>query len=138
MPRFGARIFIMSLSAAKCRTVSVIGHRRHQKGCAGAIRVRAGADRSRIVSHKDRPRGSGDGPLRPRTVTAAGTVAAATTLLKLLAEPGVPPSVRARAADSIFNDSAKAIEIEDVEARVTELEKSAEVQRQRRQARETA
>src|SRR5690242_14988069 len=51
-----------------------------------------------------------------------GTTAAATTLLKLLVEPGVPPSVRARAADSIFNHAAKAIEIEDIEARVSELE----------------
>src|SRR5258708_39067252 len=51
-----------------------------------------------------------------------GTAAAATTLLKLLIQPGTPASVRARVADSIFNHAAKAIEIEDIEARVTELE----------------
>ena len=54
-----------------------------------------------------------------------GTSAAATTLLKLLIEPGTPASVRARVADSIFNHAAKAIEIEDIEARVAELERIA-------------
>jgi hypothetical protein len=54
-----------------------------------------------------------------------GTSAAATTLIKLLIEPGTPPAVRARVADSIFNHAAKAIEIEDVEARVAELERIA-------------
>jgi transposase-like protein len=58
-----------------------------------------------------------------------GTSAAATTLLKLLIEPGTPASVRARVADSIFNHAAKAIEIEDIEARVTELERTAAVQK---------
>src|SRR5215471_6843294 len=55
-----------------------------------------------------------------------GTSAAATTLLKLLIEPNTPASVRARVADSIFIHAAKAIEIEDIEARVTELERQAE------------
>ena len=54
-----------------------------------------------------------------------GTSAAATTLLKLLIEPNTPASVRARVADSIFNHAAKAIEIEDVEVRVSELERAA-------------
>src|ERR1035437_408472 len=53
-----------------------------------------------------------------------GTSAAATTLLKLLIEPNTPASVRARVADSIFNHAAKAIEIEDIEARVAALEQS--------------
>jgi hypothetical protein len=52
-----------------------------------------------------------------------GTSAAATTLLKLLIESNTPASVRARVADSIFNHAAKAIEIEDIEARLTELER---------------
>jgi hypothetical protein len=46
-----------------------------------------------------------------------GTSAAATTLLKLLIDTNTPASVRARVADSIFNHAAKAIEIEDIEAR---------------------
>jgi transposase-like protein len=55
-----------------------------------------------------------------------GTSAAATTLLKTMIEPGTPPSVRVRAAEAIFNHAAKAIEIEDIEARVTALEAAAE------------
>jgi N12 class adenine-specific DNA methylase len=51
-----------------------------------------------------------------------GTSAAATTLIKLLVDPNTPASVRARVADSIFNHAAKAIEIEDIEARVSALE----------------
>jgi hypothetical protein len=43
------------------------------------------------------------------------TSAAATTLLKTMVDPATPASVRVRAADSIFNHAAKAIEIEDVE-----------------------
>ena len=51
-----------------------------------------------------------------------GSSAAATTLLKLLIEPGTPASVRARVADSIFHQATKAIEIEDLEARLSALE----------------
>jgi transposase-like protein len=54
-----------------------------------------------------------------------GTSAAATTLIKLLLDPNTPASVRARVADSIFNHAAKAIEIEDIEARVAALEAAA-------------
>src|SRR5260370_34173976 len=54
-----------------------------------------------------------------------GTSAAATTLIKLLVDANTPPSVKARVADSIFNHAAKAIEIEDIEARVAELERAA-------------
>jgi len=55
-----------------------------------------------------------------------GTSAAATTLIKLLVDPNTPASVRARVADSIFAHASKAIEIEDIEARVSELERAAE------------
>ncbi|HEV2115532.1 MAG TPA: hypothetical protein VGR48_05875, partial [Terriglobales bacterium] len=55
-----------------------------------------------------------------------GTTAAATTLLKLLIEPGTPASVKVRAAEAIFNHAYKAIEIEDVEARVAALERATE------------
>ena len=54
-----------------------------------------------------------------------GTSAAATTLLKTMIDPNTPASVRVRAAEAIFNHSAKAIEIEDIEARVTALEAAA-------------
>ena len=55
-----------------------------------------------------------------------GTSAAATTLLKTLIDPGTPASVKVRAAEAIFNHAAKAIEIEDTEARVSELERAKE------------
>jgi hypothetical protein len=56
-----------------------------------------------------------------------GTSAAATTLLKTLIDPATPASVKVRAAEAIFNHAAKAIEIEDIEARVSELERAAEL-----------
>ena len=61
-----------------------------------------------------------------------GTSAAATTLLKTMIDPATPPSVRVRAAEAIFNHAAKAIEIEDIEARVTALEAAAETEGQPR------
>src|SRR5579864_7374698 len=54
-----------------------------------------------------------------------GTSPAATTLLKTMIDPSTPASVRVRAADSVFNHAAKAIEIEDIEARVAALEQAA-------------
>ena len=61
-----------------------------------------------------------------------GTSAAATTLLKTMIDPATPASVRVRAAEAIFNHAAKAIEIEDIEARVSDLERAAETARQSR------
>ena len=55
-----------------------------------------------------------------------GTSAAATTLLKTMIDTNTPASVKVRAAEAIFNHAAKAIEIEDIEARVSELERAAE------------
>jgi hypothetical protein len=59
--------------------------------------------------------------------------AAVTTLLKLMIDPSTPPSTRARAADSVLDHSAKAIELEDIEARVSELERAAETAKQHSQ-----
>ena len=53
-----------------------------------------------------------------------GTSAAATTLLKTMIDPNTPASVKVRAAEAIFNHAAKALEIEDIEARVSELERA--------------
>ena len=47
------------------------------------------------------------------------------TMLKVLIDPATPASVRVRAAEVISNHSHKAIEVEDVEARVTALEEAA-------------
>ena len=55
--------------------------------------------------------------------------AAASTLGKVMVDPNTPPATRVRAADSILNHTAKAIEIEDIEARVSELERTAGVSR---------
>jgi hypothetical protein len=54
------------------------------------------------------------------------TSAAVSTLLKTMVDPGTPPSTKVRAADSVLSHAAKAIELEDIEARVSELERSAE------------
>jgi hypothetical protein len=54
-----------------------------------------------------------------------GTAAAATTLLKTMIDANTPASVKVRAAEAIFNHAAKAIEIEDIEERVSELERAA-------------
>jgi transposase-like protein len=51
-----------------------------------------------------------------------GTSAAATTLLKIMLDVNAPASTRVRAADSVLDHAAKAIEIEDLEARVAALE----------------
>jgi hypothetical protein len=59
-----------------------------------------------------------------------GTSAAATTLMKTMIDPNTPPSVKVRAAEAILTHAAKAIEIEDIEARVTELERAAEASKQ--------
>jgi len=61
-----------------------------------------------------------------------GTAAAATTLLKVLIDPNTPASVKVRASEAIFNHASKAIEIEDIEARLTELERAAEESKSKR------
>jgi len=52
--------------------------------------------------------------------------AAVTTLGKVMLEPGTPPATRVRAADSILDHTTKAIEIEEIEARVAALEVAAQ------------
>jgi hypothetical protein len=51
--------------------------------------------------------------------------AAVSTLGKVMVDPTTPPATKVRAADSILNHAAKAIEIEDIEARVAALEQGA-------------
>ena len=55
--------------------------------------------------------------------------AAVSTLLKVMVDPSTPASTKVRAADSVLDHAAKAIEIEDIEARVSELERAAEAQK---------
>jgi hypothetical protein len=58
--------------------------------------------------------------------------AAVTTLHKLVADPQSPPPVKARAAYYIITLGNKAIEIDDIEQRLTELERAAEETKQSR------
>ena len=55
-----------------------------------------------------------------------GSGAAASTLLKVMVDASTPPATKVRAADSVLDHAAKAIEIEEIEARVSELERAAE------------
>ena len=54
------------------------------------------------------------------------TSAAVSTLLKVMVDASTPASTKVRAADSVLNHSAKAMELEDIEARVAELERAVE------------
>jgi len=54
-----------------------------------------------------------------------GSSAAVTTLLKIMLDVNAPASTRVRAADSVLDHAAKAIEIEDIEVRVAALEGAA-------------
>ena len=52
--------------------------------------------------------------------------AAVSTLLKIMVDPSAPASTRVRAADSVLDHTAKALELDDIEARVSELERANE------------
>ena len=52
--------------------------------------------------------------------------AAVSAVLKILVDLSGPASTRLRAADLVLSHAAKAIEIEDIEARVADLERAAE------------
>jgi len=51
-----------------------------------------------------------------------GSSAAVSVLLKVMLDAGTPPNTKVRAAESVITHAAKAIEIEDIEARVAALE----------------
>ena len=57
--------------------------------------------------------------------------AAVSTLLKVMVDASTPASTKVRAADSVLNHSAKAIEIEDIEVRVSALERATEASKGR-------
>jgi len=52
--------------------------------------------------------------------------AAVSTLLKVMVDANTPASTKVRAADSVLNHSAKAIELEDIEVRLAALERATE------------
>jgi len=54
------------------------------------------------------------------------STAAVATLVKTMVDPSTPPSTKVRAADSVLNHASKAIEVEDIDTRLSELELAAE------------
>jgi hypothetical protein len=58
--------------------------------------------------------------------------AAVSTLGKVMVDPATPPATKVRAADSILSHTSKAIEIEDIEARVTALEDAEDASKKRK------
>ena len=56
--------------------------------------------------------------------------AAVSSILKIMLDQHAPASTKLRAADMVLTRGAKAIEIEDIEARVAALEQAAEVSKQ--------
>jgi hypothetical protein len=54
------------------------------------------------------------------------TGAAGVTILKLMTDPNVPAAVRLRAAECVFDLAVRGIELEDLERRLSELEKTVE------------
>jgi hypothetical protein len=53
--------------------------------------------------------------------------AAVSTLGKVMLDAATPPAIKVRAADSILNHTAKSIEIEEIDARLKDLEAAAEM-----------
>jgi len=60
--------------------------------------------------------------------------AAVTTLLKVMLDSNVPAATRVRAVEIVLERAAKAMEIEDIEARVTELERGGSAKRARKRS----
>jgi hypothetical protein len=58
--------------------------------------------------------------------TLSATGAAGTVALKLMTDPNVPAAVRLRAAEFVFDRAIRGVELEDIEARLAELERAAE------------
>jgi len=55
-----------------------------------------------------------------------GSGAAVSTLLKVMVDPNAPAASRVRAADCVLDHATKAMELEDIESRVSELERAAD------------
>jgi hypothetical protein len=59
-----------------------------------------------------------------RLLQAAPT--AATVLLKVMVDPTTPSSTKVRAAESVLNHAERVVELQDIEARLAELERNAD------------
>jgi hypothetical protein len=55
-----------------------------------------------------------------------GSSAAASTMLKIMLDTSLPASTRLRASEYVFSHAKSAIEMEEIEARLTALERAAE------------
>jgi hypothetical protein len=76
--------------------------------------------------HKARREAFGQATARLQQASGA----AVSTILKIMLDQNAPVASRLRAAESVVDHAAKAIEIEEIEARVSELERAAEVAKQ--------
>jgi transposase-like protein len=56
-----------------------------------------------------------------------GSSAAVSVMMKTMVDASAGASTRLRAADMVYSHAAKAIEIEDIDARLSELERAAEL-----------
>jgi stage III sporulation protein SpoIIIAA len=63
--------------------------------------------------------------LGEKSTTEIAKATTVSTLAKIMVDVNAPASTRVRAADSIINHTSKAIEIEDIEARVGAIEEAA-------------
>jgi hypothetical protein len=72
---------------------------------------------------KARRKAFGQGTARLQQASSA----AVSVMMKTMVDPGAGASTRLRAADMVYAHAAKAIEIEDIDARVSELERAAEL-----------
>ncbi len=52
------------------------------------------------------------------------TSAATIVILRLMADPNAPAAVKLRAAESVIDHAIKSAELEDIEARLTALERA--------------
>lgn len=77
---------------------------------------------------KARRKAFGQGTARLQQASGA----AVSTVLKIMLDQQAPASVRLRAADLALSHGAKAIEIEDIEDRVSDLERAAEESKNKR------
>jgi hypothetical protein len=76
----------------------------------------------KVAYHKARREAFGQATSRLQQASGA----AVATLIKIMVDPNAPASTRVRAADSVLDHAAKAIEIEDIEARLAALERAAQ------------
>jgi hypothetical protein len=71
---------------------------------------------------KARRAGFGQGTARLQQASGA----AVSSILKIMLDPHAPASTKLRAAELVLTHGAKAIEIEDIDARLSELERASE------------